>query len=93
MPFGATYEKPQLSDEEAWDIAAYVNSRPRPTKDLSKDWPKISGKPIDHPIGPYSDNFSEEQHKFGPFKPIDEFKKAEKKKQEALKNKTQQIKS
>ncbi len=93
MPFGATYEKPQLSDEEAWDIAAYVNSRPRPTKDLSKDWPKISGKPIDHPFGPYSDNFSEKQHKFGPFKPIDEFKKAEKKKQEALKNKTQQIKS
>ncbi len=80
MPLGATYEKPQLSDEEAWDIAAYVNSRPRPTKDLSKDWPKVSGKPFDHPFGPYSDSFSEEQHKFGPFKPIDDFKKAQKKK-------------
>jgi len=80
MPFGASYEKPQLSDDESWDIAAYVNSRPRPTKDLNKDWPKISGKPIDHPFGPYADNFSEEQHKFGPFKPIDDFKKAQKKK-------------
>ncbi len=80
MPLGATYENPQLSDEEAWDIAAYVNSRPRPSKDLSKDWPKISSKPVDHPFGPYADSFSEEQHKFGPFKPIDEFKKAMKKK-------------
>ncbi len=93
MPFGATYEKPQLSDEEAWDIAAYVNSRPRPSKDLSKDWPNISGKPIDHPFGPYSDSFSEEQHKFGPFKPIDDFKKEQKKKEETLKNKSQQTKS
>jgi thiosulfate dehydrogenase len=82
MPFGATYENPQLTDEEAWDIAAYINSRPRPSKDLSKDWPKISGKPIDHPFGPYADTFSEEQHKFGPFKPIDDFKKSMKKKKD-----------
>jgi thiosulfate dehydrogenase len=75
MPFGATYDKPQLTDEESWDIAAYVNSRPRPSKDLSKDWPKISAKPTDHPFGPFDDAFSEEQHKFGPFKQIDEFKK------------------
>lgn len=85
MPFGATYENPQLSDEEAWDIAAYVNSQPRPTKDLSKDWPNLSGKPIDHPFGPYADPFSEEQHKYGPFKPIDEYRKAMKKKQMASK--------
>ena len=39
-------------------------------KDLSKDWPKISKKPFDHPFGPYVDPFSEEQHKFGPYKPI-----------------------
>ncbi len=80
MPFGATYDKPQLTDEESWDIAAYVNSRPRPNKDLSKDWPKISTKPADHPFGPYDDGFSEEQHKFGPFKPIEDFKKAKNKK-------------
>jgi thiosulfate dehydrogenase len=79
MPLGATYDKPQLTDEEAWDIAAYVNSQPRPSKDLSKDWPKISGKPVDHPFGLYADAFTEEQHKFGPFKPIDDYKKAMKK--------------
>jgi thiosulfate dehydrogenase len=70
MPFGANFEHPQLSDEESWDIAAYVNSQPRPTKDFSQDWPDISKKPVDHPFGPYADNFSETQHKYGPFEPI-----------------------
>ena len=74
MPQGSTYEKPQLTDEEAWDIAAFVNSQPRPAKDLSKDWPNIAGKPFDHPFGPFSDEFTVEQHKFGPFKPIKEAK-------------------
>ncbi len=70
MPQGATWDNPQLSDEEAWDVAAFVNSQPRPKKDLHLDWPKISGKPIDYPYGPYADNFSEQQHKYGPFEPI-----------------------
>lgn len=70
MPQGATFEKPQLSDEEAWDIAAYVETQPRPSKNFSQDWPDISKKPVDHPFGPFSDKFSEEQHKFGPFEPI-----------------------
>lgn len=72
MPLGATFERPLLTDEQAWDVAAYVNSMDRPKKDLSKDWPDIAKKPIDHPFGPFSDEFSEEQHKFGPFKPIKE---------------------
>ena len=78
MPLGASYENPQLSDEESWDIAAYVENLERPSKDLSQDWPDISKKTVDHPFGPFSDSFTETQHKFGPFKPI----KAEKKKNE-----------
>lgn len=74
MPLGATFENPLISDEEAWDVAAYVNSMDRPSRDLSADWPDISKKPIDHPFGPFSDEFSEEQHKYGPFKPIKEAK-------------------
>ncbi len=70
MPQGATYAQPQLSDDEAWDIAAYVETQPRPSKDFSKDWPDISKKPVDHPFGPFSDKFTEQQHKFGPFEPI-----------------------
>jgi thiosulfate dehydrogenase len=75
MPLGANWDTPQLSDEEAWDLAAYVNSLPRPVKDLSQDWPNIKGKPVDHPFGPYADQFSENQHKYGPFAPIEQFKK------------------
>ena len=67
MPNPANYHMPQLSDEQAWDVAAYINSQPRPSKDLSKDWPRIAGKPVDHPFGPYADSFSERQHKYGPF--------------------------
>ncbi|MBL7861349.1 MAG: c-type cytochrome [Cyclobacteriaceae bacterium] len=76
MPLGATFDNPQLTDEEAWDVAAYVNALPRPEKDLSQDWPDISKKPIDHPFGPFADEFDETQHKFGPFKPIQEKRKA-----------------
>lgn len=78
MPLGATHEMPQLSDEEAWDLSAFVNTQPRPHKETPADWPDISKKPIDHPLGPYSDEFNEKQHKFGPFKPIAEARKTTK---------------
>ena len=79
MPFGANYDNPQLTDEQVWDVAAFVNSQTRPKKDLSKDWPKIAGKPVDHPFGPYADKFSEKQHKYGPFEEIAALKKKQKK--------------
>lgn len=71
MPLGVSHNNAQLTDEEAWDIAAYVNSQPRPHISVPKDWPDKSKKPIDHPFGPYADQFSEKQHKYGPFKPIE----------------------
>lgn len=67
---GATYDKPVLTDEEAWDVAAYIVSMPRPHKNISQDWPDISSKPFDHPFGPYTDGFTETQHKYGPFAAI-----------------------
>jgi thiosulfate dehydrogenase len=71
MPFGtATYQNPQLTNESAWDVAAFVNSQPRPKKSFPKDWPNLSLKAIDYPFGPYTDSFSEKQHKYGPFGPI-----------------------
>lgn len=70
MPFGATYQNPQLTDEQAWDVAAFVNSQPRQHIDQHKDWADLKKKPIDMPFGPYADGFDEKQHKFGPFKPI-----------------------
>jgi thiosulfate dehydrogenase len=74
MPFGeATHATPKLSNEEAWDVAAFVNSQPRPHKDQGSDWPKLETKPIDYPFGPYADTFSEQQHKYGPFQPVAAF--------------------
>lgn len=70
MPNGVSYENPLLSDEEAWDVAAYINSLPRPEKHFPGDWPDVTTKPFDHPFGPYADTFSEAHHKYGPFAPI-----------------------
>jgi thiosulfate dehydrogenase len=70
MPFGSDFQNTQLSDTDAWDIAAFVLSQPRPHINEPKDWPDISQKPIDLPFGPYADSFSQHQHQWGPFKPI-----------------------
>jgi thiosulfate dehydrogenase len=71
MPLGTTFDSPMLSDDEAYDVAGYVNSQPRPHMgDLDKDFPNRLQKPVDAPYGPYIDGFSAEQHKFGPFGPI-----------------------
>ena len=59
MPQGATYRGPLLSDEDCWDLAAYVNSQPRPSKDLGKESPLLEEKLFDYPFGPYADGFSE----------------------------------
>ena len=74
MPFGISHKNPQLTNEEAWDVAAFVNSQPRPDKRFKYDWPDIKTKPVDYPYGPYADGFTEEQHKYGPFIPIKEAK-------------------
>ena len=73
MPFEeSNYEHPKLTDEEAWDVAAFIDSQPRPLIKNKIDYPDISKKEIDNPTGPYSDTFSEQQHKYGPYKPIEE---------------------
>ncbi|MDP9047651.1 MAG: cytochrome C, partial [Bacteroidota bacterium] len=52
------------------DVAAYINSQPRPHFNQQSDWKDIRQKPLDFPFVPYSDSFSQKQHKYGPFKPI-----------------------
>ena len=75
MPFG----QPTLTDDEAFDVAAYMNVQDRPgMANLEKDYPDLKRKPVDSPYPPYADPFSAEQHRVGPFAPIREFyKKAE----------------
>ncbi|WP_034891716.1 c-type cytochrome [Gillisia sp. Hel_I_29] len=77
MPFGqATWKSPKLTDEEAYNLAGYINSFSRPQKaGLNKDYPDLKLKPVSTPYGPYVDNFSVEQHQFGPFQPIMDYYK------------------
>ena len=71
MPFGTTYKSPILSNEDAWDVAAYINSQPRPKRaHLERDYPDRSRKPVDAPFLPFADNFPLAQHQYGPFQPI-----------------------
>ncbi len=71
MPQGADYLNPLLSPDDAWNVAAFVLSQPRPHKPgLERDFPDLALKPVDTPYGPYLDGFSAQQHKYGPFAPI-----------------------
>jgi len=71
MPFGVTFDSPLLSDADAYDVAAYMNSLDRPVRpNLDKYFPNKLQKPVDTPYGPYADGFPPEQHKYGPFDPI-----------------------
>jgi thiosulfate dehydrogenase len=80
MPYKPIAAAPELTDEEAWDVAAFIVSMPRPQKKFPNDWPNISTKPVDYPFGPYTDSFPEQQHKFGPFDAIKKAKENAQKK-------------
>ena len=71
MPNGTTWQTPALSDQDAWDVAAFVQAQPRPKKaNLDRDYPVALERPADSGYGPYVDGFSQEQHRLGPFAPI-----------------------
>lgn len=71
MPSGTTHVNMVLNDEQAFDVAAYINNQPRPVKpNLEADFPARKNKPVDSAFAPYTPGFSAEQHKFGPWQPI-----------------------
>jgi len=71
MPAGTKFDAPVLTDDQAYDVAGYINSQRRPEKaNLEKDFPNLLQKPVDAAYGPYADGFSEQQHKYGPYEPI-----------------------
>ena len=77
MPFGTSFKSPVLSNEEAWDVAAYINSQPRPARaHLERDYPDRARKPVDAPFAPFADNFPLQQHQLGPYQPILDAQKA-----------------
>lgn len=73
MPYNAD-KSAMLTTEQAWDVAAFVNSQFHPFKNIAGDWPKLADKPYDYPFGPYADNlFTKDQRKYGPFGPIKKY--------------------
>ncbi len=71
MPLGSSHAQPQLSTDEAYDVAAFVLSQPRKVKpNLDKDFPTRWNKPVDAAFAPYVDGASAEQHKYGTIPPL-----------------------
>jgi thiosulfate dehydrogenase len=81
MPYVDKRTPPQITDEEAFDVAAFINCdsiHPRPYRPLQNDCPDLTSKPIDFPAGPFLDTFPVRQHIYGPFAPIRAFYDARK---------------
>lgn len=77
MPLGTPWNRPALNEGEAYDVAAFMNSHERPVKTGKEiDYPNLLDKPVDAPYPPYADEFSVDQHRFGPFGPIEAARRA-----------------
>jgi thiosulfate dehydrogenase len=60
-----------LNDDEAYDVTAYVLSKPRPIKaHLEADFPARWNKPVDAAFPPYMLGATADQHRYGPFAPL-----------------------
>ncbi|MGV3524757.1 MAG: c-type cytochrome [Candidatus Sericytochromatia bacterium] len=63
MPLG----RPVLSAAEAYDVAGYLNSQPRPAfPGAGQDYPNPATRPFDVPYGPYPDGSTPSAHRLGP---------------------------
>ena len=76
MPLGASHGAAQLTDDEAYDVSAYVLSQPRPVKQgLERDFPARWNKPVDAAFPPYLIGTADE-HRYGPYPPMVEKQKS-----------------
>jgi thiosulfate dehydrogenase len=76
MPFGTDLEHPVLAPQDAFDVAVFINSQPRPHKaGVENDYPDPSLKPADATYPPFADPFPAEQHRVGPWAPIQQWLK------------------
>jgi thiosulfate dehydrogenase len=71
MPLGASHTATVLNDDEAYDVTAYILSKPRPIKaHLEADFPARWNKPVDAGFPPYMLGATADQHRYGPFQPL-----------------------
>jgi thiosulfate dehydrogenase len=77
MPFGTTFAAPTLSPSDAFDVVAFIGTHPRPHKaGLETDFPDGSRKPVDAGYPPFVGPFTPDQHRLGPWPPIQAWIKA-----------------
>jgi thiosulfate dehydrogenase len=77
MPFGANFEAPVLAVADAFDVMAFVSGQPRPHRaGLEADFPDRTRKPVDAAYPPFIGPFTPDQHRLGPWKPIQAWMKA-----------------
>ena len=71
MPRGVTWKNPILTDQQAIDVAAFINddeAHVRPTSEEGKvEYPHPEDKPVDYHKGPFADPYDVPTHKFGPW--------------------------
>jgi thiosulfate dehydrogenase len=71
MPFGTDYAHPVLSVQDAFDVAAFVDSQPRLHRPGNeRDFPDRALKPADATYPPFLGPFPPSQHLTGPWQPI-----------------------
>jgi thiosulfate dehydrogenase len=71
MPYGINFHYPLLAPDDAYDVMAFVATRPRPHKaDLTKDYPDRWQKPVGTMYPPWVGPFSAAQNRFGPWQPV-----------------------
>jgi thiosulfate dehydrogenase len=71
MPLGASHTATVLNDDEAYDVTAFILSKPRPVKaHLEADFPARWNKPVDAAFPPYMLGATADQHRFGPYAPL-----------------------
>lgn len=77
MPLGTMFQEPVLSVADAFDVIGFVSGQPRPHKSgLDADFPDRARKPVDAAYPPFIGPFPPEQHRLGPWKPIQAWMKA-----------------
>ncbi len=76
MPFGTDYAHPVLSAQDAFDVAVFIDSQPRPHRvGNEQDFPDRALKPVDATYPPFLGPFPPLQHLTGPWQPIQQWMK------------------
>ncbi len=77
MPRGIERDHPVLGVQDAFDVAVFIDSQPRPHRAGNElDYPDRSLKPADATYPPFVGPFPPGQHLTGPWLPIQQWQKS-----------------